>query len=79
MIGYKHKGRGLGRAEIIKIKKEANNSYHEACKITQNEESGGEHKAGGVVFSSGYGDGCYPVTAHYNNDGRIVKIEIEME
>jgi len=30
-----------------------------------------------VVFSSGYGDGLYPVWAQFNNDGRIAKIVIE--
>ena len=33
----------------------------------------------GVAFSSGYGDGCYDVIATFNKDGRIVKIEIDMD
>jgi hypothetical protein len=30
-----------------------------------------------VVFSSGYGDGLYPVWAQFDNDGRIAKIVID--
>jgi len=33
----------------------------------------------GVAFSSGYGDGCYPVYAIKNKDGRIVTVVIEMD
>jgi len=29
-----------------------------------------------VTLQTGYGDGVYPVTAHYNKDGRIAKVEI---
>ena len=38
----------------------------------------GEFEAG-VAFSTGYGDGVYPVTAHYNEDGRVSKITIDFE
>lgn len=31
----------------------------------------------GVVFPSGCGDGVYPVTAHYNKEGRIKHIVID--
>lgn len=31
-----------------------------------------------VAFSSGYGDGLYPVYAEYNDDGRIVRVTIDM-
>ncbi|NDE78920.1 MAG: DUF4241 domain-containing protein [Chitinophagaceae bacterium] len=30
-----------------------------------------------VVFSSGYGDGVYPVYVQYNDDGRVAKVLIE--
>jgi hypothetical protein len=36
------------------------------------------HEGAGVVFNSGYGDGEYPVYAYVNEDGRIVKVLIEM-
>ena len=59
-------------------------SYQGACMITQSEKGGGEmineHGAEvGVAFSSGYGDGCYPVYAIKNKDGRIVTVVIEMD
>lgn len=31
---------------------------------------------GGVIVSSGHGDGVYPVYAHYDEDGCITKVEI---
>lgn len=33
----------------------------------------------GVVFETGYGDGYYPVTAHYNEDGRIIKVTVDFK
>ena len=58
-------------------------SYQGACMLTQSEKGGGEmvNEYGaevGVAFSSGYGDGCYPVYAIKNEDDRIVSIIIEM-
>ena len=29
-----------------------------------------------MTVQTGWGDGVYPVTAHYNRDGRIAKVEI---
>jgi len=57
------------------------NSYATACEITCNDEMGGEILVSGiggsgVVFTSGWGDGSYPVYATYGKDGRISKIEI---
>ena len=59
-------------------------SYQGACMLTQSEKGGGEmineHGAEvGVAFSSGYGDGCYPVYAIKNEDDRIVSVIIEMD
>jgi hypothetical protein len=34
------------------------------------------HAGAGVAVSSGYGDGVYPVFAHYNKDGRVARVEI---
>ena len=58
-------------------------SYVGACnQSTKNENQGGELSHGlGLSFSTGFGDGTYPVYAHYQKvDGfgtRIKKIEIE--
>lgn len=61
-------------------KKKPTNHYAKACRITVGKEQGGQMliagKGGtGVVASSGYGDGGYPVYATYK-DGRIAKLEI---
>ena len=32
-----------------------------------------------MKLQTGYGDGMYPVTAHYNRDGRIAKVEITFD
>ena len=32
-----------------------------------------------MTVQTGWGDGVYPVTAHYNKDGRIAKVEINFE
>ena len=57
-------------------------SYHGACTQTcRNENQGGElGNSLGVVFSSGFGDGCYDVYA-YTKDikgwgNRVCKVEI---
>lgn len=65
-------------------------SYSNACKITLNSKDlGGEilfskgHSGQAVVFCPGFGDGVYPVIAHYKDYGtkeqpdvRIKKVEI---
>lgn len=63
-------------------------SWAGACATADGDDRGGQlnfeagHAGAGVVFSSGLGDGYYPVYAHYAElDGwgkRIVKIEIVM-
>ena len=35
------------------------------------------HPGLGVVVSTGYGDGVYPVFARFNEDGRIAKVWVE--
>lgn len=37
------------------------------------------HEGAGLCFSSGYGDGYYPVYATYNEDGVISEITIRMD
>ena len=54
-------------------------SYDGACNATLSPNKAGSLENGfGVAFSSGYGDGEYPVFATYNKEGRIVKVEILM-
>lgn len=54
-------------------------NYNGACAVTLGDSSaGGMQNDLAVAFSSGYGDGVYPVYATYNSDGRIVKVEIDM-
>jgi hypothetical protein len=36
------------------------------------------HAGRAVVFGSGYGDGCYPVYGYLNDEGRVMKVEIDM-
>ena len=53
-------------------------SYQGASATTLSEQSAGElGMATAVVFSTGYGDGLYPVYAEYNEDGRIAKVVID--
>jgi len=58
-------------------------TYGKCCDITTKKGQAGQlnYKGGhvglGVVASSGYGDGVYPVYATYNKEGRIMKLEIE--
>ncbi|MDX2059677.1 MAG: DUF4241 domain-containing protein [Gemmatimonadales bacterium] len=35
------------------------------------------HPGLGVVVSTGYGDGTYPVFAEFNEDGRVAKVWVE--
>ncbi len=61
------------------------NHYQRACEATTSEAGGGEVLVSGiaglgVAFSTGWGDGSYPVYAHYgtgDDEGRIMKITIE--
>jgi hypothetical protein len=39
----------------------------------------GELGNSAVVFSTGYGDGYYPVYVKLNEDGRVVKVVIDFE
>jgi hypothetical protein len=62
---------------------ESNYSYAGACKATLSEKNAGQlHNSHGmsigVAFSSGYGDGVYPVFAKKDKHGRIVEVKIKM-
>lgn len=70
-----------GDFEIGKEHAEDGNHYHEACIATTRDDGGGKVLVSnvngyGVAFSTGYGDGNYPVEAHYK-DGRVQKIVIK--
>jgi hypothetical protein len=52
-------------------------SYLGACEATLTEGYGQLGMGNAVVFSTGYGDGLYPVYAEINEDGRVAKIVID--
>jgi hypothetical protein len=52
-------------------------SYLGACEATITKGYG--NIGGAVAFSTGYGDGYYPVFAQINDDGRVMKIVIDFE
>lgn len=49
--------------------------YNKMCRMTLTGDGWGTYESG-VVSSSGYGDGSYPLTVAKNNDGKIVSIAI---
>jgi hypothetical protein len=51
--------------------------YLGACGITIKKGYGELGMASAVAFSTGYGDGLYPVYAEINEDGRVAKIVID--
>ena len=51
--------------------------YLGACEATLTEGYGELGNSNSVVFTTGYGDGVYPVYAEFNDDGRIAKIVID--
>ena len=53
-------------------------SYNGACRTTLKHKYGILESGSAAVFSSGYGDGCYPVYAHINDEGRVMKVTIDM-
>lgn len=50
--------------------------YDQCCRITLSDDGAGQTDLG-VVTSSGYGDGVYPVYAKKDANGRIVSVTIE--
>ena len=83
--GYNKNMNTLIKEKIFDEVKEKSNdksySFTGACSQTlYNENLGGEIGNGlGLSFATGYGDGCYPIYAHYDDDGwgkRITQIEI---
>lgn len=64
--------------------KEGEWSYNTVSQLTCSDSGYGQinykmgHAGRAVAFRSGYGDGCYPVYAYLNNEGRVMKVEIDM-
>ena len=56
---------------------ESDFNYERACEATIKKEYGVLGHGKSVVFSTGYGDGLYPVYAEINDEGRIEKITID--
>jgi hypothetical protein len=53
--------------------------YLGACGVTLKESFGQLGSADAVVFSTGYGDGLYPVFVQMNSEGRVSKVVIDFE
>lgn len=53
--------------------------YLGACGVTLKDNFGQLGNASAVVFSTGYGDGLYPVYVQLNDDGRVSKVIIDFE
>jgi hypothetical protein len=54
-------------------------SYHGASAMTISATAGVLGAGSAVVFSTGYGDGLYPVYVKYDDNGRVVKVVIDFE
>ena len=59
--------------------KEGQYSYHGASATTLANAYGELGNGSAVVFSTGYGDGVYPVYVQMNEDGRVSKVVIDFE
>lgn len=59
------------------VKHKGRYSYLGACEATLTEGYGELGLGSGVVFSTGYGDGVYPVYAEINEDGRVARIIVD--
>jgi hypothetical protein len=53
--------------------------YLGACATTLEDSFGQLGSASAVVFSTGYGDGLYPVFVHLDSEGRVSKVIIDFE
>jgi hypothetical protein len=59
------------------VEKAGEYGYLGACGVTLKEGYGELGMASAVAFSTGYGDGLYPVYAEINDDGRVAKIIVD--
>lgn len=53
--------------------------YLGACGVTISENFGQLGNGSAVAFSTGYGDGIYPVYVKLNDDGRVSMVVIDFE
>ncbi len=65
--------------EFIPENHEGQYSYLGACNQTINEAYGTIGGGSAVVFSTGYGDGIYPVYVKTNDDGRVTMVVIDFD
>jgi hypothetical protein len=59
--------------------KKGNYSYHGASAVTLEDSFGQLGTADAVVFSTGYGDGLYPVYVKLNDEGRVSMVVVDFE
>jgi hypothetical protein len=59
------------------VNKAGEYGYLGACQATLSSGFGVLGMGKAVAFTTGYGDGYYPVYAQFDNDGRIAKIVID--
>ena len=59
--------------------KEGQYSYQGVSAVTLNKDFGEVGGNSAVAFSTGYGDGLYPVYVQLNSDGRVSKVVIDFE
>lgn len=71
------------KAKMLQVPPTGIFSYLGCCRATNTPAGGGalKHRAtaregAGVAVQSGYGDGTYPVYAFYNDEDRIIRIEV---
>jgi len=61
------------------VEKAGEYGYLGACGVTLKQGYGVLGHGSAVAFTTGYGDGFYPVYAEFNDDGRIAKVVIVFE
>lgn len=60
-------------------------SYNACAQATLSEDGHGElsfkmgHTGAGLAFSTAYGDGMYPVYAHYDEEGVIISVTVNLQ
>jgi hypothetical protein len=60
-------------------------SYNACAQATLSEEGHGElrfkmgHTGAGLAFSTAFGDGMYPVYAHYDEEGTIISVTVQLQ
>jgi hypothetical protein len=73
-----------GEWEELNVHKESTHpfSYNACAQATLSEDGHGQlnyehgHPGVGVAFSTAFGDGIYPVIAHYHSDGTLRSVEV---